>query len=101
MKNNILHPGVDDNPILSGYESRTKQPGKFEGEPAYTPYFYDLSMDGDGAETEFGDNVLSFEVGTEDVEMFPELENVSTVFLTFRDDGFVTSDLEYFHDQIK
>ena len=48
------------------YEKRTTGPGKFEGEPPETAYFYDRTLDGDGETIEvagFGETPVSlFEI---------------------------------------
>ena len=73
------------------YGEMVKQPGKFEGEPAYTPYFYDFSMEGDGEDVskENDSLILRFEIQVEDVEVFPELQEFTHVELIFSDSGFV------------
>jgi hypothetical protein len=68
-----------------------QDPGKFEGEPIYAPYFHDLIMNGDGeavGETE-DDNTMKFEVTPEDLEQFPELADVTAIYLSEDDQGFV------------
>ena len=64
-------------------------PGKFEAEPLYVPYFWDLGLNG------FFDNddnhVFMFNIKDEDKKMFPELEkeNIRTIFVWEDDQGFV------------
>lgn len=67
------------------YEAMVKNPGKFEGEPAWTPYFWELVMNGDG-ETVWDEDTYDnegewekplydkFKVNGDDCEVFPELE---------------------------
>jgi hypothetical protein len=62
-------------------------PGKFEGEPVYALYFYDLMMHG-GADSD-DDGVAKFNVTDEDRKEFPELADVKRVELQERMDGFV------------
>ena len=63
-----------------------KSPGKFEGEPIYVPYFWQVYLDGFGEE--MGDYVL-FDVEPSDVVEFPELNGKSTIKLMENDQGFV------------
>lgn len=84
------------------YEKMTKSPGKFEGEPAYVPYFYELVMDGgsDEALTD-GESVTYdvFKITDEDKTMFPELLGVGHyVILHYTNDGFVIG-REYTEEQ--
>lgn len=78
-------------PTLKDYEAMVKRPGKFEGEPAYTPYFYDFFMDGEGEDVskENDSTILRFTIEVEDVEMFPELQEFTHVELIFSETGFV------------
>ena len=68
-------------------EGRITSPGKFQGEMAYVPYFWSLYLDG-CADRDDGD-VLGFDVGRKDREMFPELKGRRTVNLIEDFDGFV------------
>ena len=74
-------------------------PGKFEGEPIFTPYFYELAMNGMGEPGP--DNSDRFYVEPEDIQEFPELAGIITVELQYSDNGFVfcitcdANDLEY------
>jgi len=67
-----------------------KGPGKFEGEPVYSPYFYDLAMNGQEDDIEWdGDTEISvFTVTEEDRAIFPELSNIKTIRLWISDTGF-------------
>lgn len=65
----------------------THHPGKFEGEPAYTPYFYEMMLDGGGEQTSSGGD--RFRVSAEDRDIFPELKGKKTITIHVRDDGFV------------
>ena len=70
-------------------------PGKFQGEPIYAPYYYDLYLKGGGETYDHEDYyvpVTDFSVTSEDREEFPELKFVSLVRLFVREDGFVTCD---------
>ena len=68
-------------------EDTVKQPGKFEGEAVYVPYYWDAYLNG-GASRDDG-KVLGFDVTAEDRVLFPELKGRRTVRLYERDDGFV------------
>jgi len=63
------------------------QPGKFEGEAAYVPYFWEAYLDG-CADRDDG-TVLGFDVSSEDKEIFPELKRRRTVKLIEDSQGFV------------
>lgn len=77
------------------------QPGRFEGEPIWVPYFTDLMSE--GAQTgswHFGDNETYdyFEIDQDDLNIFPELarggdctpdDPCVAVVLSYRSDGFV------------
>ena len=84
-----------------------RNPGKFEGEMLYAPYFYDLIMNGDGdveydcsgCEIAEGGNRLAcqecdrfmnvLKVDPEDIDKFPELEGAKEVTLYEDSQGFV------------
>ena len=69
------------------YEDLVKYAGKFQGEKRWVPYFYDVMLGGEGEETEDG-NII-FEVVSEDIRVFPELEGKKKVWLTISESGFV------------
>jgi hypothetical protein len=69
------------------YEDIVRRPGKFEGEQAYVPYFWELGCSGFADEDV--DGVWVFNVSTEDKENFPELKKRKRVKLYEREDGFV------------
>ena len=78
--------------IESEYDVENGQitsPGKFEGEPVYTPYFWESYLNGFFDDDD--DGVLSFNVDDHDRREFPELSGVDTVQLYQSDDGFVCS----------
>ncbi len=63
--------------------------GKFEGEPIYSPYFYELMMFG-SAQGEAGpDNVDTFIVTDGDRLMFPELDGIKKLVQYTDESGFV------------
>ena len=77
---------TNDYRIING---RIANPGKFEGEPAWVPFFYALEDDDeftDGAAVAY----RAFQVNVEDRQRFPELSGVFAVVLAETDDGFVT-----------
>jgi len=65
--------------------------GKFENEPAYVVYFWNAYLDG-CADDDDGD-VLTFDIGDDDIKEFPELAGYKQVFLWETDSGFVGHDL--------
>lgn len=74
---------VDDYGII-------RDPGKFEGEMLYAPYFYDLMMNGGSDFTDYdGDTPLElFDVSPDDVKEFPELKDVSQIRCWESEQGF-------------
>lgn len=75
-----------------------RSPGKFEGEPEYAPYFYDLSLNGgpdeevywpsdDEGEMELAADI--FKVNSDDIEKFPQLDGIHTLSLKYDSQGFV------------
>lgn len=75
-------------------------PGKFEGEPAWAPYYWALVMDGcaddEESGTEPGDDLLVsvFHPDSSDVETWPELAGVTEIRLWEDDHGFVRTHLQ-------
>lgn len=94
--------------ILAQYEEDCKGPGKFEGEEAHVPYFWEQSLHGCGGETrchcddreeEEGEEYFgcecdssweTFDVSEEDRRIFPSLEGIATVTLYYSSSGFVS-----------
>ena len=72
-------------------EEMAKGPGKFEGEPIYAPYFWDMAMNGMDDDTEWDDDtpISVFTVTEEDRALFPELDDAKTVRLWEDGNGFV------------
>ena len=66
---------------------RIQNPGKFEMEMLYVPYFWEAYLNG-CADRDNG-TVLGFDVTAEDKIEFPELKRRRTVRLMQRDDGFI------------
>ena len=73
------------------YEAMVKGPGKFEGEPPWTPYFYDAYLNGDGelSGCEEWNWVSSFDITDEDRAIFPELETHSRFSFYETTEGFI------------
>lgn len=65
-----------------------RNPGKFEGEMLYVPYFWESYLNG-CADRDDG-KVLGFDVTAEDKTEFPELKRRRTVKLIETEQGFVT-----------
>jgi hypothetical protein len=65
----------------------TRHPGKFEGQPAYVPYYWDVYLNG-FADNDTGD-VLVFRVDEGDKQLFPELKRRRSVKLRQTEQGFV------------
>lgn len=65
-------------------------PGKFEGEALYVPYFWDVYLNG-FADDDDG-KTLTFNVDDDDRKQFPELSNVHHIELWEDDNGFVYCD---------
>jgi hypothetical protein len=86
------HP-KDRNKREKNEMARIEEPGKFEGEAMYTPYFYDLALDGGSDETIHIDNCAYdiFEISKDDIDRYPELDGIDRVAIYERDDGFVMS----------
>ena len=78
--------GVAQPDVREKYKAMTRHPGKFEGEAAYVPYFYEKFLDGLGEQR--GDGTL-FHVTAQDRDVFPELKGRRTIRIRESDDGFV------------
>ena len=88
------------------YEAMVAKPGKFEGQPPYPPYFWDISLDGfrgvdvyvedDGDDDSIIDDAesvldyIKLTVTAEDRQLFPELVEGAEVRLYQDDQGFVS-----------
>lgn len=68
-------------------EGRIQDPGRFEGEARYVPYFWDAYLNG-LADRDDG-TVLGFNIDDKDREKFPELKGRRTVRLVQDAQGFV------------
>lgn len=81
--------------ILESYDVENGiivSPGKFEGEPAYVPYFWELGLDGmaDEDHTDEGGTVYRFNIETDDRIFFPELVKYQRIELRESEQGFVS-----------
>ena len=76
------------------YTHIIEAPGKFEAEPRWAPYFWELSMDGPGEYDDEGAVIL--DVDRADVDQFPELDGVKRVTLWEDSQGFVYTSCEVF-----
>jgi hypothetical protein len=65
-----------------------RSPGKFESEPVFAPYFWDVLMNG-GADDDV-DGIAVFAVNADDIREFPELEGTASVRIPENDQGFVS-----------
>lgn len=66
-------------------------PGKFEAEPLYTPYFYNMALHSahdDTVEAD-GDIYDIFNVTAHDRALFADLDNVKIVAIRYSEQGFV------------
>lgn len=90
LRDTVSYPLPKHAEMRAKYHEETRRPGKFEGEPAYTPYFYEHMMEGGGEMLRNGDE--RFHVTAEDRDIFPELKGKRNVTLHVRDDGFVVAD---------
>ena len=71
--------------------------GKFEGEPIYTPEFYDACLDGCGEDLE-GDSpdgsfAILMEIEPADRIEYPELGEAKYVFICCDSQGFISTNL--------
>ena len=74
-------------------DGRIADPGKFEGEPEWAPYFYEKGAEGfsdlDVTDENESGALWGFVVTEEDVEKYPTLRGVYAVTLEESDQGFV------------
>ena len=73
-------------------KGRIASPGKFQGEPIYTVYFWELYLD--GCYDEIDDNFIYFDLTPEDTYLFYELLGSNRLLLHETDDGFIISTKE-------
>jgi hypothetical protein len=80
--------------ILRSFEVASgiiRSPGKFEGEPVWAPYFWEMLLDGIADEEDDGE-VVTFHVTDADRAEFPELAEIAVIRMWERQDGFVCSE---------
>lgn len=77
------------------YQEMVSRPGKFEGEPEWTPYFWECWLNGDGEA--FDDNgmyITRLEITNADRDLFPSIpQQAAYVEIWEQDNGFVYCDL--------
>ena len=82
---------MDRQTILNEYRINERgticNPGQFEGEMLYVPYFWDAFLNG-MADRDNG-NVIGFNLTKDDKAIFPELKGKRTVRIRQTDQGFV------------
>jgi hypothetical protein len=90
---------------LKQYEEAVSSPGKFEGEPIYTPYFWEQTLDGATPETdhlceeeheEECENYSYFyplEILPSEKDIFPELKEYAVIEIWEDSNGFVYHNL--------
>ena len=66
-------------------------PGKFEGEPTYVPYFWAMDDEDDCYEDIDGNCIREFFVAPKDEQRFPDLRDVYKIELWEDEQGFVRS----------
>jgi hypothetical protein len=89
------------NQIMSEYtvvDGIIRDPGKFESEPLFAPYFYEAMFDGCGEELAFmedgcGESAVLLRIDPEDRSEFPELGAALYVLISESDQGFVSVSL--------
>ncbi len=68
------------------------RPGKFEGEPAYVPYFWEQSLEGTFDEIDEGNGVIVYaSITDDDIAIFPELTDSRGQYIALAESeqGFV------------
>ena len=93
MRNDTRIKICDQYKVNDGY---IVSPGKYEGEAIYIPYFHEMALHGFANETDYGPDEYStvydyFDVIEKDVELFPELRDITRVCIWEDDNGFVNS----------
>jgi hypothetical protein len=76
-----------ENNTKAFYQDIVSRPGKFEGEKAYVPFYWNEFLAG-GADDDDG-KILTFNVQSGDINIFPELKDIKQVKIYEREDGFV------------
>ena len=64
-----------------------QDPGQFESEPIYVPYFVDFYMNGDPGE-ESDDDMMIYDIESDDIKQFPELKPFKTISIWQSEQGF-------------
>ena len=79
-----------------GYADFIVNPGMFEGEPRYTPYFYNMTLHSAQDDIEYIDNDVYdiFNVTEDDRALFPDLIGIDKVAISIDNNGFVYASLD-------
>jgi hypothetical protein len=85
--------------IESDYKIKSgiiQSPGKFEGEPVYIPYFFELILKGmqDTTVYQGGMPIDGFKITPDDIDTFPELGKIKEIAIWQRSDGSVCHDTD-------
>jgi hypothetical protein len=80
--------------MLRNYQTengRIVEPGRFQGEPRWLPYFYELMLDGSGQVLDWpsGETTTLVDIYEGDVRLYPELVEYVVVAIEENSDGFV------------
>lgn len=65
-----------------------KNPGRFQGQMLYVPYFWDMGLEG-FADRDDG-QTFGFDLTENDKKKFPELRGRRTIKIYQRNDGFIS-----------
>lgn len=65
------------------------QPGKFEGQQEYVPYFWEQGLDGGPDYEDHSRNRYGFKITAADKAKFPQLKVGTVIWLRETDQGFV------------
>lgn len=71
-----------------------QDPGKFEGEPIYVPFYWDMGLEGFADEDETdgdGGNRYTFYLDDQDKAVWPELGSATRLHLSETETGFIYS----------
>lgn len=85
---NNMNTRADVESAFDVVDGKITTSGKFEGEAAYVPYYWEKGLDG-WADDEPDEVSYMFYVTKEDLSEFPELAGKDRVVVFVRDDGFV------------
>lgn len=92
QKTLTYHDGETDEFTVYGGFDAIAEPGKFEGEPLFVPYFYRCGLDGHGDYDE--NNNWVFEITDDDRGLFPDLADSTQITIIETESGFVGYSLD-------